>query len=241
VRTLETRTEAPADALNAAAKGSTIHRTGGYTPLHSAVSVLNDDAGDCPSNWFAAMLKANKPLQTLRALLKQHENGLNLSARDSDGCTPLMLAAACGSFSGVKLLLKHLTLRETRKGEQTDSSFTFAKLEAQLDCGDGRACGVPIQHCEPSELEARSAKGLSALHFAAKGLHIGAATELLAAGADPTALDGGGRSAEAHAAEQKQQHLKARQEQMLQLLRAKSQEWRQAAEAEGLEAMLSVE
>ncbi len=125
------------------------------------------------------------------ALLR--DSGAELDARNDEGVTPLGIACACGNWRLARFLLE--------LGAKPEAADAAPALLSAAGGDDDDASGVQLLLKHKARVDARDARGRSALHAAARAGHAGIANALLEAGADPRARDGDGRTPLLDAAE----------------------------------------
>jgi ankyrin repeat protein len=113
--------------------------------------------------------------------------GTSVDARDRDGWTPLMHAAAAGRFEALQLLLQR-GADARAKSERGDTALQLAAMREDARLTEALlAAGAPVGDVD--------AGGSTALMKAAARGHEGVAKALLAKGADPNRPDPSGASA----------------------------------------------
>ncbi|WP_133000281.1 ankyrin repeat domain-containing protein [Luteimonas arsenica] len=109
-----------------------------------------------------------------------------LDARNADGVTPLGIACGCGNWRLARFLLE--------RGARTEPEAGSPPLLAAAGGDDDDAAGVALLLKHKARVDARDARGRSALHEAALAGHAGIMEALLEARADADARDDGGRT-----------------------------------------------
>jgi len=125
------------------------------------------------------------------ALLR--DSGAELDARNDEGVTPLGIACACGNWRLARFLLE--------LGAKPEAADAAPALLSAAGGDDDDASGVQLLLKHKARVDARDARGRSALHAAARAGHPGIVNALLEAGADARARDGDGRTPLLDAAE----------------------------------------
>lgn len=109
-----------------------------------------------------------------------------LEARNHDGLTPLGIACACGNWRLARFLLE--------RGASPQSEGGTPALLAAASGEEDDAAGVQLLLKHKARVDARDARGRSALHEAALAGHVEIIAVLLAAHADVQARDEHGRT-----------------------------------------------
>src|SRR5690606_11205464 len=109
-----------------------------------------------------------------------------LDALNHDGLTPLGVACSCGNWRLARFLLE--------RGARTEPEGGSPPLLAAAACEDDDVAGVALLLKHKARVDARDARGRSALHEAALAGHAGIIGALLEARADPDARDAAGRT-----------------------------------------------
>lgn len=135
----------------------------------------NDTCNDILQNIFEAVKIAE-----LEAVRKLIQNGVDVNEADSDGVTPLNLAAASG-FEDIVLVLLNAGADITLKDR-----FGFNALLTAAFFGRTDVVKILITH--GAALEEREKVGFTALHLAAQEGRLRTVTMLLTAGAEVNAL-----------------------------------------------------
>ena len=109
-----------------------------------------------------------------------------LDARNADGVTPLGIACGCGNWRLARFLLE--------RGARTEPEGGSPPLLAAAGGDDDDAAGVALLLRHKARVDARDARGRSALHEAALAGHVEIMAALLEAKADADARDAVGRT-----------------------------------------------
>ncbi|MEN1960511.1 ankyrin repeat domain-containing protein [Luteimonas sp. MJ246] len=109
-----------------------------------------------------------------------------VDARNAEGITPLGIACGCGNWRIARFLLE--------RGARTEPEDGTPPLLAAAGGEDDDAAGVALLLKHKARVDARDARGRSALHEAARAGHVDTMAALLEARADADARDGQGRS-----------------------------------------------
>lgn len=109
-----------------------------------------------------------------------------IDARNAEGVTPLGIACGCGNWRLAKFLLE--------RGARAEPAGGSPPLLAAAGGEDDDVAGVELLLRHKARVDARDARGRSALHEAALAGHAGIIAALLAARADADARDARGRS-----------------------------------------------
>jgi ankyrin repeat protein len=109
-----------------------------------------------------------------------------LDARNAEGVTPLGIACGCGNWRLARFLLE--------RGARTEPEDGSPPLLAAAGGDDDDVAGVELLLRHKAKVDARDARGRSALHEAALAGHAGIMSALLEARADADARDAGGRT-----------------------------------------------
>ena len=109
-----------------------------------------------------------------------------IDARNGEGVTPLGIACGCGNWRLARFLLE--------RGARTEPEGGSPPLLAAAGGDDDDAAGVGLLLKHKAKVDARDARGRSALHEAALAGHAGIVAALLEAKADVNARDGESRS-----------------------------------------------
>lgn len=118
------------------------------------------------------------------ALLR--DAGADMEALNADGLSPLGVACASGNWRLARFLLE--------RGAKTEPVGGQPALLAAAGTEDDDAAGVQLLLRHKARVDARDARGRSALHEAAAAGHAGIGAALLDAGADVHARDAAGRT-----------------------------------------------
>ena len=118
------------------------------------------------------------------ALLR--DAGADMEALNADGLSPLGVACASGNWRLARFLLE--------RGAKTEPVGGQPALLAAAGSEDDDAAGVQLLLRHKARVDARDARGRSALHEAAAAGHAGICAVLLDAGADARGRDGEGRT-----------------------------------------------
>lgn len=197
---------APAPSPHSPAAGGSIgaSRGHGYEPVDGAmvdeanrllssgipISAMANAAGRTPLH--AACARAHLPL--MRILVAAGIGVADLGAPDARGVTPLMLAARSGDEDAAPRLIE-LLLRAGVSVSAADATGATA-----CHHGAGRAASLAALIRRGANVNARDKTGISPLMRAAGKGATAAVRILLAAGADATAVDAAGNTAQAYAA-----------------------------------------
>ncbi len=109
-----------------------------------------------------------------------------LDARNAEGLTPLGIACGCGNWRLARFLLE--------RGARTEPEGGSPPLLAAAGGEDDDVAGVALLLRHKARVDARDARGRSALHEAARAGHAGIISALLEARADADARDAAGRT-----------------------------------------------
>ena len=109
-----------------------------------------------------------------------------LDARNRDGITPLGVACAVGNWRLARFLLE--------RGAKAEVEGATPALLPAAGGEEDDAAGVQLLLKHKARLDARDARGRTALHEAARAGHVDILGVLLAAGADVHGRDGAGRT-----------------------------------------------
>ena len=118
------------------------------------------------------------------ALLR--DAGAEMEALNADGLSPLGTACAAGNWRLARFLLE--------RGARTEPTGGQPVLLAAAATEEDDAAGVQLLLRHKARVDARDARGRSALHEAASAGHVDIAEALLDAGAEVEARDGEGRT-----------------------------------------------
>jgi ankyrin repeat protein len=114
-----------------------------------------------------------------------------LAAINDEGLTPLGVACAAGNWRLARFLIE--------RGARPELDGATPALLAAAGSDEDDAAGVQLMLKHKAKVDARDARGRSALHEAALAGNVEVARALLDRGADPAAVDGEGLSPVAHA------------------------------------------
>jgi ankyrin repeat protein len=117
----------------------------------------------------------------------------DINAINSEGVTPLLVAAKSGNWRVAKFLIE--------RGAKLNIEGAMPALNAAARCDDDDAAGVELFIKHKAKLDATDAEGRSPVHMAARMGHIGIIQALLDHGMSITARDGNGRGVVHHAIE----------------------------------------
>ena len=120
----------------------------------------------------------------MAALLR--DAAAELDVRNRDGVTPLGIACAAGNWRLARFLLE--------RGAKAEIEGASPALLSAAGSEEDDAAGVLLLLKHKSKIDARDARGRSALHEAAHAGHVEIMAALLAAGADVHARDAAGRT-----------------------------------------------
>lgn len=109
-----------------------------------------------------------------------------LDVRNHDGITPLGIACASGNWRLARFLLE--------RGAKAEIEGATPALLAAAGGEEDDIAGVQLLLKHKAKVDARDARGRSALHEAAHAGHVDIVAALLASGADAQARDGDGRT-----------------------------------------------
>ncbi len=109
-----------------------------------------------------------------------------LDARNAEGITPLGIACAAGNWRLARFLLE--------RGAKPELEGATPALLPAAGGEEDEAAGVQLLLKHKARIDARDARGRSALHEAARAGHVEILAALIAAGADVHARDSAGRT-----------------------------------------------